>query len=367
MTEAQRTLLARVLASPHFAQAQSLQRILRYLVEHCEDSPAALKEAEIAVRALGRPAPFDPKIDPIVRVSMGAIRDRLQAYFAMDGRQEPVHLTIPRGEYRAVFSQMDGAGAASASPRYPALARFWQPYISTVLPNALIYSELLFFRDDAGNYVRNIFVNDVAQGVEDLRARFPLPESTTLTASFHFLSAGEVHCSMALMRSFAAAGATLEMRNSRFTAWNEIQQANLILIGSSRTNTFTDALQGEERIVLTPEQINVRNAAAGEPTTYRGRRHREGKLERLTEYAVITRRAGLAQGSSVTIVGANHGRAIEGAGLLLAEENRLGRLLDQAFPGGKPLPAHFQLLLRVELIDYDEEVIAVELESCHCP
>ncbi len=97
---------------------------------------------------------------------------------------------------------------------------------------------------------------------------------------------------------------------------------------------------------------------------YRARRYMEGKLERLTEYALVTRRPGLIPGSVMTLISGNHGRAIEGAGQFLALEDKVDCLLQAAGFAAQPnLPPHFQILLRVEMIDYDEEVIQVDYVS----
>src|SRR5512133_3143801 len=106
MKEGERRLLQRILESPHFSQAASLRRTLLYLCERGDQNGGAAqpKEYEIAVEALGRQPSFDPKADPIVRVSIAAIRQRLHAYFEVEGRSEPLRLEIPKGIYRAIFS-----------------------------------------------------------------------------------------------------------------------------------------------------------------------------------------------------------------------------------------------------------------------
>lgn len=105
-----------MLESRHFAQALSLRKILEYLCRHAsEPDGPSVKEYELAVFALGRPESFDPKSDPIVRVNMAAVRGRLGAFFEDEGRDEPLRLTIPKGEYRAVFSVRDPNEAAPVS------------------------------------------------------------------------------------------------------------------------------------------------------------------------------------------------------------------------------------------------------------
>src|SRR6266851_419392 len=160
---AQRELLGRIVASPQFAPADSLRRTLHYLFDRSQEpNVGPPKEHEIAVQVLRRPTSFDPKIDPIVRVNMAAIRARLLAYFEGTGRNEPLRLRIPKGQYLLCFQERGPlAGEAEHSAgTLEALQKFWKPYLSGYASNILIYSELLFFRDERGNYVRSIYIND---------------------------------------------------------------------------------------------------------------------------------------------------------------------------------------------------------------
>jgi hypothetical protein len=365
--EAQRRLLERILESPHFTHAPSLKRILQYLCERAgEAGPASLKEYDIAVDVLGRPQSFDPKTDPIVRVSIAAIRQRLQAYFESAGKTEPLRLEIPKGLYRAVFSEYPSGetrrdeGAATL----PTLRRFWQPYLSGEFNNLVVYTDLLFFRDDLGSYVRNIYVNSLSGGLEEIRKRLSIDASRPLKPSFHFLSAGEVHAMLSLVQLFAQLKAPLAVRNSRFTSWNELKFSNLILLGSSRTNPFLDSLQGDTNFIITADVIRNREPRPGEEPNYVGQRYMEGKLEKAVEPAVVTRRPGLTPGTVVTMICANHGRGIEGAGNLLTLESDLAAVLESTgLNRAHELPAYFQLLLRVHMVDFDEEVINVEYVS----
>lgn len=351
MNEAQQTLLARIQASKHFASADSLRRVLQYL---CEQT-ASIKEHEIAVNVLGRATDFDPKIDPIVRVSIGGIRQRLHAYFEVEGRDERLRLTIPKGQYRAVFTAVNEGAPGAAT----ALETFWRPYLTGAADNLLLFTELLFFRNDAGNFLRNIFVNDLSHAPRELPARFGAVDLSDYKPSYHFVSAGEMHCVLSLVHLFAGWEARLETKNSRFSSWNALRHANLILLGSARTNSFNDSLQGRNNFVLTTDRIENRQPQAGEAAAYRGQRFMDGKLEKLTEYAIVTRRPGLTPGRVVTMIMANHGRAIEGVGDFLTTETQMQNLLAQV-QGGTALPEHFEIVLRVDMLDFDEEVVEVE-------
>jgi len=367
MNEAERRLVERIMQSPHFAQASSLKRTLAYLCERPDDNGSDLpKEYEIAVQALCRPASFDPKTDPIVRVNVAAIRQRLQAYFESEGRGETLRLEIPKGVYRAVFSSVSSGGTASepAETTMAARRKFWQPYLASNAKNMLVYTDVLFFRDDSGNYLRNIYVNGLPGGVEEIRKRAPANAFRGLKPSYHFMSAGEVQSMLALIWLFARMKAPLEVRNSRFTSWNELRSSNLIFLGSSRTNVFVDALQAGNNFVMTADDIRNLDPREGEEPSYSGLHYVEGKLEKAVEPAVVTRRPGLAPGTVVTLISANHGRGVEGAVQFLTLENEVASALESSgIEGAGKLPAHFQWLLRVHLVDFDEEVISVERVS----
>jgi len=357
MTRQQRELVQRILRSRQFAHAESLRRILQYL---CSHSGRSLKEYEIAVDALGRGADFDPKTDPIVRVSICAIRERLKSYFEDEGAAESLRLSIPKGRYEAVFLAAPLAGR-QASPGKEALRRFWAPYLESGRPVVIVCSELLFFRDEHCNFFRNIHVNDLQEGAAALASRIPGLESSTLRPSYHFMSAGEVHCLIALQRLFAEFGVRADMANSRFCTWQDLRDANVVLIGSSRVNRFVAAIQEEECFQVERDRIVNRCPLPGERTSYEGARSFEGKLERLTEYALVTRKPGVAPGACITILSGNHGRVMEAAGAFLAMEDRVAGLLSRMqLSGGQPFPAHAQVLFEVEMIDFDEEVVSVE-------
>lgn len=154
-------LVNRIAASREFAHAHTLKRILRYLCQRAHD-PAGIppKEYEIAVEAMGRRDNFDPRTDPIVRVSVASIRDRLTAYFAGEGTNERMRLTIPKGQYLAHFS--DAGQDLENSDAACALRNFWRPYFARHASNVIVYTEPLFFRDEHGHYFRDWYVNDPA-------------------------------------------------------------------------------------------------------------------------------------------------------------------------------------------------------------
>jgi hypothetical protein len=363
MTDDQRALLRRVLTSRQFAHADSLKRMLEYLCRHC-DNPAhgSLKEYDLAVSALNRPESFDPKTDPIVRVNIASIRERLQNFFQVEAPHEPVRMIVPKGQYRVVFQDTrPGPPFSGKTVASPALQSFWQPYFSPKAANTIVFAELLFFRDDRGNFIRNIYVNDLHHGLEEIQKSGLSVESARYKPSFHFMSAGEVHCLLTLQKMFHQFESSLETRNCRFAAWTTLSQTNLILLGSSRTNSFIDSLQGANNFLITHDRILNLLPAEGEQAEYTGSRFIDGRLEKVTEYAIVTQQPAIKSGCVVTTIAANHGRAIEGAGEFVSTESHVQNLYDgfRVKETGR-WPSHFQILLKVDMIDFDEEVVWVE-------
>jgi len=102
--EAVRAALRRVLGSKHFAQAGALSSMLSYVVEETlAGRGGELKEYNIGCEVFGRGATFDPKIDGIVRVQAHRLRGKLKDYYAAEGNQDEIVISVPAGAYAAEF------------------------------------------------------------------------------------------------------------------------------------------------------------------------------------------------------------------------------------------------------------------------
>lgn len=356
------SLLNRILLSPQFLQAVSLQRILRFLFEHAgqEDAPS-VTEYEIAVVAINRPPLFDPKVDSIVRVSIASIRQRLQAYFENEGRNERWSLEIPKGEYRLRFIEKRSSDQVSEpGVEGAALRRFWAPYLTNSRANVLLFTELLCFRDSEGNFFRNLHTNDLAEAKGEMGGR--LPESLKgAVPTYHFVSGGEVQALVLLTQGFHDMQASLQVKNSRLASWADIQNSNLVVVGCSRANSFVRNLQSGEKLLVRDHYIEDCEATDGAASRYECSRFLCGSFERVSDYALVTRRPGPADGTCVTLIGANHGRAFQGAAQFLLRDDNVRELLETLAPGAQStVPEHFQVLLRVEMVDFNEEVVDVQ-------
>jgi hypothetical protein len=85
-----------VLHSAIFTKAPRISQLLRFLV--LRDSNSDLSASAIAAEVFGREAgSFDPSIDPIVRVQLGRLRDKLNRYYESVGRDVAIRFDVPIG------------------------------------------------------------------------------------------------------------------------------------------------------------------------------------------------------------------------------------------------------------------------------
>ena len=94
----------KIAASKTFQSAPTLQQLFRFLASRAlEAHTDEIKEYTIGVEALGRKQDFDPKTDPIVRVQVYRLRQKLKEYYELEGSQDSILVEIPKGHYLPKF------------------------------------------------------------------------------------------------------------------------------------------------------------------------------------------------------------------------------------------------------------------------
>ena len=115
-------LAAGLRARHALGRSDSLNRLFDYLAA-CAAGGARPKEFEVAAAVFGRDSGFDGAQDATVRVAVHRLRRKLEEFYAGPGRDEPVRLSIPRGEYRMVAEASPVAEPPVAAPRA------WRRYV----------------------------------------------------------------------------------------------------------------------------------------------------------------------------------------------------------------------------------------------
>jgi hypothetical protein len=97
-------LVLRVVSSSYINKSARLRELLLYLCKRVLDESADdIHELEVGHNVFGRPKNYDTGADNIVRVHASLLRKRLSEYFSTEGREEPLTIEIPRGNYAPIF------------------------------------------------------------------------------------------------------------------------------------------------------------------------------------------------------------------------------------------------------------------------
>lgn len=100
----------RVVQSRTLQGSENLRSFLKYVaLKSIEESTDHLKEYTIATQVFGRRDDFSPRNDSVVRVQAKRLRDKLQEYYATEGRSDKILIELPKGHYNPVFSILKSA------------------------------------------------------------------------------------------------------------------------------------------------------------------------------------------------------------------------------------------------------------------
>jgi hypothetical protein len=130
-----------------------LLRLITYIGEkYFQGKTDKLHEYDIATEVFGRSKDtFNAGEDAIVRVEAHRLRKRLTEYYAGEGKDHPIHLSIPPGAYVPVFTRQPSGPAKldSESPRTLARRASWRwSYVMVAIAafGLTILSGYLLFR-----------------------------------------------------------------------------------------------------------------------------------------------------------------------------------------------------------------------------
>jgi TolB-like protein len=139
--------LGKILTSDDFSRAQRMRELMRFLVEQkLSGSPRETNEYAVGIEVFKRnPATYNTCTDPIVRVQVGRLRDRLRAYYAGAGSAEPIRFIIPIGSYMPEIALM----AEPSPPPASGLPMSPPPVAGIARHYLLAHCALMYFDNDA--------------------------------------------------------------------------------------------------------------------------------------------------------------------------------------------------------------------------
>ncbi|HUB78400.1 MAG TPA: hypothetical protein VMB03_06370 [Bryobacteraceae bacterium] len=394
-----RGLLHRVAAAPRFQKSKRLRELLLYLGDRGLQDPAyILREQEIGVDVFGRSADYDTSHDTLVRVQVSQLRKKLQEYFSEEGREEPVVIEIPKGNYAPVFRPRAGLleGPSAPAPDLPAQpapaprqsrAAFWLGMSSGLLLMAAAWWLSASFRQPAVNRSvndlwRQLFGNgqttcavlaDVNLMVfENLIGR-TIPVSEYETHEFDALAeryipdaaqralAHEVVNRVATSVSDVLAGRdfgqvaasqhlSLNLVSARDSSSALVSSQNTILLGSLRSNPW---------VSLFESQMNFQTDYQEKPAAVRfvNRAPLPGEA---ADYRAVWRRTGYCRvaflpnpkrtGNTLVISGSDVISTEAGARFVTSEDSIRQLRQKLGLSPGEPFP-HFEVLLKTQVLN----------------
>jgi hypothetical protein len=114
--EAIESQLARILESETLSTSDRSKAFLAFVVRQSLLGKAAeLKELVIGTELFGQPG-FDPKKNSTVRSAANRLRAKLAAYYAGQGRDDHVLITVPEGAYVPRFSLRESDDGSNRGP-----------------------------------------------------------------------------------------------------------------------------------------------------------------------------------------------------------------------------------------------------------
>ena len=102
--QTRKELVGRVVSSSTICKSARLRDLFLYLCNRVlDESVDDIHELELGHKVFGRPEHYDTAADNIVRVHASLLRKRLAEHFQTEGRDEPIIVEIPRGNYAPTF------------------------------------------------------------------------------------------------------------------------------------------------------------------------------------------------------------------------------------------------------------------------
>jgi hypothetical protein len=103
-TRGDEELVRRVASSATFEKSPRLRAFFLHVCRCAmEDKPEEATEQQIGIYVYGRSPGYNPNDDNIVRSQARVLRMKLEHHFVNEGKDEPVVITIPKGQYLPVF------------------------------------------------------------------------------------------------------------------------------------------------------------------------------------------------------------------------------------------------------------------------
>lgn len=392
-----RELLQRVASAPRFQKSKRLRELLLYLGERSLTDPAyILREQEIGVDVFGRRADYDTSHDTLVRVQVSQLRKKLLEHFSEEGRDEPLIIEIPKGNYAPVFRpRSEMLETTPATPPYlppPAIAAprrstflagiaagavamglAWWIFSAVRLPagtpnvnalwrqlfangqttyavladvNLMIFENLIGRTIPVSEYETHEFDDLAEQFIPDAGQRALAHSVVTRVAT----SVSDVMASRDFGVVAASQHLSLNLLSARDSSSALVSSQNTILLGSLRSNPWISLFENQMNFQTDyqekPSSVRFvnRSPMPGEPEDYRA-------VWRRTGYCRVVFLPNPKHTGNVLVISGSDVISTEAGARYVTSEDAIRQLRQKlGLRQGEPFP-HFEVLLKTQVLN----------------
>jgi len=411
-----RAELRKVLESEAFSRAERSQKFLEYVCElTLSGESSRINQYLIGFEVFGRGQDYSTQEDSLVRRQAHVLRQRLDTYYATEGRSDPVRIMLPLGHYVPQFERHVVASPAVAavppvpqkrlSPLFLRIALVllvalpcgvtgWMigRYTADSPPPPAPTEESPVIRELWGDWPNDpagatvCFSNSMAAVVNpqakpltspdlprwlaDAEAerclrqifRFPSLKYIYLTPNEVNTKMGEAIGAVRLASLFSRSGRSVNATESRLLTWQDFREQNLILLGHNEHNRWIDPLLTQYPLRLgrrgerAQRFIVNRSPEKGEPSEYQVH-YPEGSgrlsTEATLEYALISMIPSLVPNRKLLLINGLDTQATQMAVGFLVDPASAQTLLDRLRAAAPEHrgPWYFQAVVETDVRD----------------
>lgn len=383
--------LTRLLGSEVLRNSDSLRRLLAYLGKaHQEGRARDLKEYAIGRDVMSKPEDYDPRIDASVRVQISKLRQRMEQYYATEGRESTVRLLLPKGHFELVLESIPTLGptenevlapasnwiwrlstvvfgvcslllllvcfalwtTAKRAPvpldtlSSPEMRAFWGPFVHSGRPLTVVLGSPMFLRFHSA-YYRDPWVNSWDEAKEKLplaEMQKALNSPSPATETHRWAPFGEAVASFRLAQLLGPIRADLQIRRSSVLSWEHMRSADLIFVGPRKFNPQLRDLPVDQDFVIENGEVQNLRPQKGELPIYR--RQVSPETEDIpSDYAVITRIHGAKGWGEILVLASTTTEGTWAAAEYVSNPTHLAEMLSKISPDLNSLPERYQVVI----------------------
>jgi hypothetical protein len=343
-----------------------------------------ISEQQIGVHVFKRAANYNPNDDSIVRSHARLLRQKLDAYFELEGRDEEVRIQIPKGRYVPFFepqeTKLNAVETWDAARTLPVKARAgrrnlvwaivvlafaslgtltarwaWSPPKARATPHAFWTS---FF--SSGKKVLIVPADSALALIEDMtrrqigltdylnhRYRFDLANvpgwdenALSRLAGRHYTSMADLNLTARLVRLPEAGAHSIEIRYARDLQLADLKEGSAVLIGGPRANPWEDLFQDKMNFFVDTDRTTLENRVSNK-TPHPGEQKVYGEPQGdspVRAYGLVALLPGLRASTRTLVVEGTSSIGTECAADFLLDDAALGNFIAEISKGADSSP-----------------------------